>query len=161
RSSGWRRWQRAWSRGTGGRRTGSTPFGRPSSRRSTAAPWPARPSWATRRLCAPRGPTTAPAPPKNPPLAGGREGGRTRLSGDPLCHSLVFVAAEECVRLGVPLQVHCGLGDMDADLAESSPLGIRTLLTHPRFADLRIVLLHCYPFHREAAYLCSVHPGVF
>lgn len=87
--------------------------------------------------------------------------GRTRLSGDPLCHSLVLVAAQECVRLGVPLQVHCGLGDMDADLAESSPLGIRVLLTHPRFADLRIVLLHCYPFHREAAYLCSVHPGVY
>ena len=85
--------------------------------------------------------------------------GRTRLSGDPLCHSLVLVAAQECVRLGVPLQVHCGLGDMDADL--SSPLGIRVLLTHPRFADLRIVLLHCYPFHREAAYLCSVHPGVY
>ena len=87
--------------------------------------------------------------------------GRTRLSGDPLCHALVFVAAEECVRLGVPLQVHCGLGDLDADLSESSPLGIRALLKHPRFADLQVVLLHCYPFHREAAYLCSVHPGVF
>jgi predicted TIM-barrel fold metal-dependent hydrolase len=23
------------------------------------------------------------------------------------------------------------------------------------------VLLHCYPFHRQAAYLCSVFPGVF
>ncbi len=87
--------------------------------------------------------------------------GRTRPTGVPLCHSLVFVAAEQCVRLGIPLQVHCGLGDLDADLAESSPLGIRPLLTHPRFADLQIVLLHCYPFHREAAYLCSVHPGAF
>jgi uncharacterized protein len=89
------------------------------------------------------------------------QGGRPRISGDTVCHSLVLVAAEECARLSVPLQVHCGLGDMDADLAESSPLGLRELLVHPRFADLRIVLLHCYPFHREAAYLCSVHPGVF
>ena len=85
----------------------------------------------------------------------------TRLVGDALCHALVFVAAEECVRLGVPMQFHCGLGDTDADMAESSPLGIRPLLTHPRFDGLGIVLLHCYPFHREAAYLCSVYPGVF
>lgn len=85
---------------------------------------------------------------------------RPRLTGDALCHALVFVAAEECVRLNVPLQVHCGLGDPDQDLAESSPLGVRALLTHERFSDLRLALLHCYPFHREAAYLCSVYPGV-
>jgi hypothetical protein len=84
-----------------------------------------------------------------------------RLTGDPLCHALVFVAAEECVRLRVPLQVHCGLGDLDEDLAEASPLGVRPLLVHERYADLRLALLHCYPFHREAAYLCSVHPGVY
>jgi hypothetical protein len=86
---------------------------------------------------------------------------RPRVTGDPLCHALVFTAAEECVRLGVPLQVHCGLGDLDEDIAEASPTGLRPLLTHERFADLRVALLHCYPFHREAAYLCSVHPGVF
>ncbi len=84
-----------------------------------------------------------------------------RLTGDPLCHALVFVAAEECVRLGVPLQVHCGLGDTDLDLAEASPLGLRPLLVDERFGDLRLVLLHCYPFHREAAYLCSVFGGVY
>ncbi len=83
-----------------------------------------------------------------------------RVTGDALSHALVFTAAEECVRLGVPLQVHCGLGDMDEDIAEASPAGLRPLLTHERFRDLSLVLLHCYPFHREAAYLCAVHPGV-
>jgi len=86
---------------------------------------------------------------------------RPRLTGDPLCHSLVFVAAEECARLGVPLQVHCGIGDTDTDLAEGSPLGLRPLLVHERFDELRMVLLHCYPYHREAAYLCSVFGGVY
>ena len=62
---------------------------------------------------------------------------RPRLTGNTLCHMLVFVAAEECVRLGVPLQVHCGLGDVDEDLAEASPLGLRPLLIDERFADLR------------------------
>jgi predicted TIM-barrel fold metal-dependent hydrolase len=83
------------------------------------------------------------------------------VTGNPLCHSLVIVAAEECARMEVPLQVHCGLGDVDEDLAEGSPLGLRPLLTHERFAGLRLVLLHCYPFHREAAYLCSVYGGVW
>jgi predicted TIM-barrel fold metal-dependent hydrolase len=86
---------------------------------------------------------------------------RPRLTGDPLCHTLVFTAADECVRLGVPLQVHCGMGDPDEDLAECSPLGLRPLLIHERFADLRLVLLHCYPYHREAAYMCSVYGGVW
>ncbi|HEY4026808.1 MAG TPA: amidohydrolase family protein [Candidatus Dormibacteraeota bacterium] len=87
-------------------------------------------------------------------------GAGARLTGDPLCHALVFTAAEECVRLGVPLQVHCGMGDADEDLADCSPLGLRPLLVHERFAELRLVLLHCYPFHREAAYMCSVYGGV-
>jgi predicted TIM-barrel fold metal-dependent hydrolase len=65
--------------------------------------------------------------------------------------------AEECARLGLPLQVHCGLGDPDEDLAEASPLGLRPLFTDPNFDGLKVVMLHCYPFHREAAYLCSVH----
>lgn len=88
-------------------------------------------------------------------------GERLRLSGAPLVHPLLLEAALECRDLGVPLQVHCGFGDPDEDLAESSPLGLRPLLTDPRFEGLQVVLLHCYPFHREAAYLCSVHPGVF
>ena len=86
---------------------------------------------------------------------------RPRLTGDPLCHALVFEVAAECAHLGLPLQVHCGLGDPDEDLAEASPLGLRPLLTDPRFEGLKVVMLHCYPFHREAAYLCSVHPNAW
>jgi uncharacterized protein len=61
----------------------------------------------------------------------------------------------------VPLQVHCGFGDPDGDLALASPLGLRPLLADPGFAGLKLALLHCYPYHREAAWLCSVYPGVF
>lgn len=84
-----------------------------------------------------------------------------RLQGDPLCHTLLLDAAEEVRRLGVPLQVHCGLGDADSDLAEASPLGLRPLLGGGRYAGLRVVLLHCYPYHREAAYLCALHADVY
>ncbi len=88
-------------------------------------------------------------------------GERLRLTGDAICHALLFEAAEECRALDVPLQVHCGFGDPDEDLAETSPLGLRPLLTDPAYAGLRITLLHCYPYHREAAYLCSVFPDVY
>jgi predicted TIM-barrel fold metal-dependent hydrolase len=90
-----------------------------------------------------------------------RSGGSLRISGETLCHSLVFEGADECAQLNVPLQFHCGYGDNDEDLALSSPLGLRPLLVDPRYDGLRVVLLHCYPYHREAAYLCSVYRDVY
>lgn len=84
-----------------------------------------------------------------------------RMTGNAICHALVFEAAQECQALDVPLQVHCGFGDPDEDLAEASPLGLRPLLIDSNYRGLRIALLHCYPYHREAAYLCSVFPGVY
>jgi uncharacterized protein len=90
-----------------------------------------------------------------------QNGQHPRLSGSALCHALLFEAALECRELDVPLQVHCGFGDPDEDLAETSPLGLRPLFTDPAYRGLRIALLHCYPYHREAAYLCSVFPDVY
>jgi len=84
-----------------------------------------------------------------------------RLAGNALCHALLFEAAQACQELDVPLQVHCGFGDPDEDLAESSPLGLRLLFVDPAYRGLRLALLHCYPYHREAAYLCSVFPGAY
>jgi len=84
-----------------------------------------------------------------------------RLSGSALCHALLFEAAQACRELDVPLQVHCGFGDPDEDLAETSPLGLRPLFIDPAYRGLRVALLHCYPYHREAAYLCSVFPDVY
>jgi hypothetical protein len=90
-----------------------------------------------------------------------QRGEQPRLSGSAICHALLFEAAEECRELDVPLQVHCGFGDPDEDLAETSPLGLRPLFIDPAYRGLRVALLHCYPYHREAAYLCSVFPDVY
>ena len=84
-----------------------------------------------------------------------------RLAGNSLCHALLFEAAQECQQLDVPLQVHCGFGDPDEDLAATSPLGLRPLFMDPAYRGLRTALLHCYPYHREAAYLCAVFPGAY
>jgi uncharacterized protein len=89
------------------------------------------------------------------------DGNFIRLEGEPLCHTLLLEAAQECRDLGVPLQVHSGYGDPDEDMALANPLGLRRLFVEDRYAGLTVVLLHCYPFHREAAYLASVFPGVY
>ena len=89
------------------------------------------------------------------------DGESIRLEGEPLCHLLLLEAAQAAGELGVPLQIHCGFGDPDEDLALTNPLGLRRLFVEPRFDGLKVVLLHCYPFHREAAYLASVFPGVY
>ena len=90
-----------------------------------------------------------------------RSGGSLRISGEPLIYSLLVEGAEECAHLGLPLQFHCGLGDNDEDLAKSTPLGLRPLLVDSRYEGLKVMLLHCYPFHREAAYLCAVYRDVY
>jgi len=89
------------------------------------------------------------------------QGRPIRLEGESLCHRLLLEAAEECRDLGVPMQVHCGFGDPDEDLALANPLGLRRLFVEERFQGLKVVLLHCYPFHREAAYLASVFPDAY
>lgn len=87
--------------------------------------------------------------------------GTPRLTGNVLCHTLLLDAARVCLQHDVPLQVHCGFGDPDEDLAEASPLGLRPLFVDEAYHGLNVALLHCYPYHREAAYLCSVFPGVY
>ena len=57
--------------------------------------------------------------------------------------------------------MHCGFGDPDEDLAEASPLGLRPLFQEEQLNGLRVTLLHTYPYHREAAYLCAVYPDVY
>jgi hypothetical protein len=64
------------------------------------------------------------------------------------------------VERGLPIQIHTGLGDRDLDLHRTNPLRLLDFLRLPEVAAVPIVLLHCYPYHREAAYLAQAFPGV-
>jgi len=61
---------------------------------------------------------------------------------------------------GLPLQIHTGIGDHDLSLAHADPSLLRPLLEDGRRAGRPIVLLHCYPFVRQASWLASVYPDV-
>jgi predicted TIM-barrel fold metal-dependent hydrolase len=77
---------------------------------------------------------------------------------DEVLHRFLFWTA---VDIGKPVQFHVGLGDSDVDLHKCDPLLLTDLLRSTRAAQVPIMLLHNYPFHRHAAYLAQVFEHVF
>jgi uncharacterized protein len=86
--------------------------------------------------------------------------GRTRLASKPLLDTLLWTALEIAAQHRLPVQVHTGFGDRDLDLRLANPLWLRPALEHPPFRAITFVLLHSYPYVREAAWLAHVYPHV-
>jgi hypothetical protein len=82
-----------------------------------------------------------------------------RLQDKALLELLLHDALEANAADPLPLQVHCGFGDSDLHLPRADPGHLKPLLE--RFRDTPFVLLHCYPFVREAGWLAHVHGHVF
>jgi predicted TIM-barrel fold metal-dependent hydrolase len=61
---------------------------------------------------------------------------------------------------GLPVQFHVGLGDRDLDLHRVDPMLLLGLLRQPPLGRVPVLLLHCYPFHRQAGYLAQAFPNV-
>jgi uncharacterized protein len=83
--------------------------------------------------------------------------GESRVSDPTLIRYLVWTGIDR----GLPLQFHVGYGDPDLDLHRCDPLLLTRFikLVEPRAVPL--MLLHCYPFHRNAGYLAQVFPHVY
>lgn len=67
----------------------------------------------------------------------------------------------EAIERAVPIQLHVGYGDPDVDLHRCNPLLLTELLRLARGSGASFLLLHCYPFHREAGYLAHVFEHVY
>jgi len=93
-------------------------------------------------------------------LKAGTEGRTPRLTDKALIDFLLPHALELADRHRLPVQFHTGFGDPDLDLRLANPLHLRSLLEDRRFARVPFVLLHVWPFVREAGYLASVYPHV-
>ena len=89
------------------------------------------------------------------------DGERVRLAHKTLIDALIWETLEVAAELRFPLQFHVALGDDDCYLPTSNPVLLRALFQEPRFCDVPIVMLHCYPFVREAAYLTSIYPNAY
>ena len=62
---------------------------------------------------------------------------------------------------GLPIQVHVGYGDSDLTLHLTNPSLLTPLIRSTAGTGVNFVLLHCYPYQREAAYLAAVYPHVY
>ncbi len=81
-------------------------------------------------------------------------GAPLRLDSPVLIAFGVYEAAER----GLPIQVHVGFGDRDLDLHRTDPLLLLPLLRS--MPAVQVLLLHCYPFHRQAGYLAQAFDHV-
>jgi predicted TIM-barrel fold metal-dependent hydrolase len=88
----------------------------------------------------------------------GSPGGTPPRLADPVLHSfLIWCGAD----LGLPIQFHAGYGDRDVDLQRGNPLLLTPLLRAIEPTGAPVMLLHNYPYHREAGYLAQVFPHVY
>ena len=88
-------------------------------------------------------------------------GGSGRIADKDLVDTIVWTALEAAIPLRLPLQFHVGLGDDDIVMTQNDPTLLRALFTHTPFRENPIVLLHCYPYHRQAGYLASIYPNAY
>ena len=91
--------------------------------------------------------------------AGGARGGEAlpRLADEVLHRFFIWCGAD----LGLPIQFHVGYGDRDIDLHRCNPLLLTGLLRALEPTGVPVMLLHNYPYHREAGYLAQVFPLVY
>jgi predicted TIM-barrel fold metal-dependent hydrolase len=61
----------------------------------------------------------------------------------------------------LPLQIHTGYGDTDLDIIRSNPAHLTDFLRAAEPLGTAVVLLHCYPYQREAGYLAQMFPNVY
>ncbi|MGI5163285.1 amidohydrolase family protein [Spirillospora sp. CA-253888] len=80
-----------------------------------------------------------------------------RADDEVLHRFLVWCAVD----VGLPVQFHVGYGDADADLRRGDPLLLTGLLRALEPSGVPVLLLHNYPFHRQAGYLAQVFGNVF
>ncbi|MFI7137290.1 amidohydrolase family protein [Streptomyces massasporeus] len=79
-----------------------------------------------------------------------------RLDAPVLVRHLMWTAVD----LGLPLQLHTGFGDNDIRLHRVDPTHLTDWL-HLTAGTIPVLLLHCWPYQRQAAYLAAVFERVY
>jgi hypothetical protein len=88
-------------------------------------------------------------------------GGKARIARRPLYHYFLMQAFELAACHSLPVQVHTGLGDDDQDLVDANPALLQPLFRLDTLRHTNWILLHCYPYVREAALMCALYANVF
>jgi uncharacterized protein len=85
------------------------------------------------------------------------DGASPRVTDPVLLRYLIWTGVDT----GLPLQFHVGFGDPDARLHRADPSLLHDFLLATQPSGTPIMLLHCYPYHRQAGCLANVFPHVY
>ena len=83
--------------------------------------------------------------------------GAVRVTDPVLLRFLLWAGVDR----GLPVQIHTGFGDPDVNLRRSDPLLLRGFCELTQERAVPLMLLHCYPYHRQAGYLAHAYPHVY
>jgi uncharacterized protein len=86
---------------------------------------------------------------------------RARITRSPLYHYLLLRAFELAGERGLTIQIHTGIGDDDADLSECNPALMQNIFRSKAYTKANFVMLHCFPYVREAAFMAALYPHVY
>jgi hypothetical protein len=87
----------------------------------------------------------------------GAASGAVRVEDPVLLRYLLWCGVDR----GLPLQLHSGYGDPDLDLHRANPLLLMPWLRQVEPTGVPVMLLHNYPYHREAGYLAQMFDNVY
>ncbi len=90
-------------------------------------------------------------------LASCERQGRVRMDDPVLLRHILWEAVDH----RKPIQFHVGYGDSDIVLHRVDPTQMTGFIKATVDSGIRIMLLHCYPFLREAGFLAQVYPHVY
>jgi hypothetical protein len=84
-------------------------------------------------------------------------GGPARLTDQVLIRHGIWAALDT----GLPVQLHTGYGDSDSRLHDADPSLLHDFLAGSQHTGTPVMLLHCYPYHRQAGALAALFPHVY
>lgn len=85
----------------------------------------------------------------------------TGLTSPVILRQVLYETLSVAAPMGMPIQFHTGYGDNDLDLWSANPIHLTPFIRDAERLGVPIVLLHCYPYHREGAYLAAAFPNVY
>mgnify|MGYP000346598686 CR=1 FL=1 len=83
--------------------------------------------------------------------------GKARVTDPVLVRFLIWSGAD----LKMPFQFHIGYGDPDLDLHKCDPLLMTDLIRSFEKLEIPVMLLHTYPYQRNAGYLAQMFNNVY
>jgi uncharacterized protein len=90
-------------------------------------------------------------------LAAVADTGEARLTDQVLLRHVLWTGVDR----GLPVQLHTGFGDPDLRLHRADPALATDFLALTSDTGTPVVLLHCYPYHRQAGYLAQAYAHVY